>query len=90
MGNEGKIESPLWEVVWALVATLICSAGATVLVGFILLVVSSEPGGRIRTETDNWILKLAAALGVVFGTGAFLFEKYKNESSKPEAEDKDE
>ena len=89
-GNEGKIESPLWQVVWALVITLICSAGAVFLVGFILLVVSSEPGGRIRTETVNGILKLAATSGAVFGVGYFFFMKNKAESSKSEAEDKDE
>ena len=87
---ESEIISPVVQVVWALVITLICSAGAVFLVGFILLVVSSEPGGRIRTETVNGILKLAATSGAVFGVGYFFFMKNKAESSKSEAEDKDE
>ena len=90
-GPDREIESPLWhDVVWAIVIILICSAGTAFLVGFILLVVSSEPGDRIRTETVNWILKLAAMSGAVFGVGFCFFAKYKYESSKSEAEDKDE
>ena len=90
-GPDREIESPLWQdVVEALVIILICSAGTAFLVGFILLVVSSEPGDRIRTETVNWILKLAAMSGAVFGMGFCFFSKYKYESSKSEAEHKDE
>ena len=89
-GPDREIESPLWhDVVWAIVIILICSAGTAFLVGFILLGLSSE-GERIRTETVNWILKLAAMSGAVFGVGFFFFKKYKYESSKSEAEDKDE
>ena len=89
-GPDRKIESPLWhDVVWAIVIILICSAGTTFLVGFILLGLSSE-GTRIRTETVNWILKLAAMSGAVFGAGSHFFAKYRYESSKSEAEDKDE
>ena len=89
-GPDRKIESPLWhDVVGALVRILICSAGTAFLVGIILLGLSSG-GERIRTETVNWILKLAAMSGAVFGVGFFFFKKYKYESSKSEAEDKDE
>ena len=89
-GPDREIESPLWhDVVGALVRILICSAGTAFLVGFILLLESSE-GTRIRTETVNWILKLAAMSGAVFGAGSHFFAKYRYDSSKSVAEDKDE